>query len=43
MSSARVAFPGAEPEWLTFDCNGTLIQWDESLVAAVETILIGWG
>lgn len=39
MSSARVAFPEAGPEWLTFDCNGTLIQWDEGLVAAVETVL----
>jgi len=27
------------PAWLTFDCYGTLIQWDEGLVAAVETIL----
>lgn len=27
------------PEWLTFDCYGTLIQWDEGLLAAVENIL----
>ena len=30
---------GTRPEWLTFDCYGTLIQWDEGLLAAVETIL----
>lgn len=30
---------GARPEWLTFDCYGTLIQWDEGLVAAVQRIL----
>ncbi len=27
------------PRWLTFDCYGTLIQWDEGLLAAVERIL----
>lgn len=27
------------PKWLTFDCYGTLIQWDEGLLAAVEEIL----
>ncbi|WP_191578724.1 haloacid dehalogenase type II [Achromobacter insolitus] len=27
------------PQWLTFDCYGTLIQWDEGLQAAVEKIL----
>jgi len=27
------------PLWLTFDCYGTLIQWDEGLRAAVEQIL----
>jgi len=27
------------PVWLTFDCYGTLIQWDEGLTAAVEQIL----
>jgi hypothetical protein len=31
--------PGTRPEWLTSDCYGTLIQWDEGLLAAVETIL----
>jgi 2-haloacid dehalogenase len=31
--------PGSKPRWLTFDCYGTLIQWDEGLVAAVERIL----
>jgi 2-haloacid dehalogenase len=30
---------GAKPKWLTFDCYGTLIQWDEGLIAAVERIL----
>jgi 2-haloacid dehalogenase len=30
-----------KPEWLTFDCYGTLIQWDEGLVKAVEEILAG--
>jgi 2-haloacid dehalogenase len=30
---------GPRPEWLTFDCYGTLIQWDESLLRAVQTIL----
>lgn len=27
------------PEWLTFDCYGTLIQWDEGLHTAVTRIL----
>ena len=27
------------PLWLTFDCYGTLIQWDEGLQAAVAEIL----
>jgi 2-haloacid dehalogenase len=27
------------PEWLTFDCYGTLIQWDEGLIAAIRSIL----
>lgn len=31
--------PGTRPQWLTFDCYGTLIQWDEGLLAAVQTIL----
>lgn len=29
----------SKPTWLTFDCYGTLIQWDEGLKAAVHTIL----
>ena len=29
------------PQWLTFDCYGTLIQWDEGLQAAVARILAG--
>jgi 2-haloacid dehalogenase len=31
----------AKPLWLTFDCYGTLIQWDEGLLAVVEQILAG--
>lgn len=31
------------PEWLTFDCYGTLIQWDEGLLAAVREILTDRG
>src|SRR6516225_2627583 len=27
------------PDWLTFDCYGTLIQWDEGLIAAARRIL----
>lgn len=30
---------GPRPEWLTFDCYGTLIQWDEGLLIAVKAIL----
>ena len=30
---------GSRPKWLTFDCYGTLTQWDEGLLAAVNTIL----
>ena len=30
---------GTKPQWLTFDCYGTLIQWDEGLIQAVDTIL----
>ena len=29
------------PQWLTFDCYGTLIQWDEGLQAAIARILAG--
>ncbi len=34
-----MALQGSKPTWLTFDCYGTLIQWDEGLLAAVEKIL----
>ena len=34
---------GARPEWLTFDCYGTLIQWDEGLAAALHQILTNKG
>lgn len=30
---------GPKPTWLTFDCYGTLIQWDEGLLAAMDKIL----
>lgn len=30
---------GRRPQWLTFDCYGTLIQWDEGLLAAMKRIL----
>lgn len=35
--------PGSRPTWLTFDCYGTLAQWDEGLVSVVEDILAGHG
>lgn len=31
----------SRPTWLTFDCYGTLIQWDEGLQNAVTAILAG--
>lgn len=31
--------PTPQPLWLTFDCYGTLIQWDEGLLAAVQNML----
>jgi 2-haloacid dehalogenase len=34
-----MALSGARPEWLTFDCYGTLIQWDEGLLAVIQHIL----
>jgi 2-haloacid dehalogenase len=34
-----MSLSGPKPQWLTFDCYGTLIQWDEGLVASVEKIL----
>ncbi|NWD48126.1 HAD family hydrolase, partial [Pseudomonas gingeri] len=30
---------GEKPTWLTFDCYGTLIQWDEGVRAALTQIL----
>lgn len=38
-----MALSGTRPPWLTFDCYGTLIQWDEGLVAAADTIMAGHG
>ncbi|ARU87166.1 haloacid dehalogenase type II [Pseudomonas sp. M30-35] len=29
----------AKPQWLTFDCYGTLIQWDEGLLECVRELL----
>ena len=34
-----MALSGPRPKWLTFDCYGTLIQWDEGLIEAVARIL----
>jgi 2-haloacid dehalogenase len=34
-----MSLSGPKPQWLTFDCYGTLIQWDEGLIAAVRRIL----
>ncbi len=34
---------GSRPTWLTFDCYGTLIQWDEGLLAAMDKILSAKG
>jgi 2-haloacid dehalogenase/putative hydrolase of the HAD superfamily len=34
---------GTRPAWLTFDCYGTLIQWDEGLLQAMERILSAKG
>lgn len=34
---------GSKPAWLTFDCYGTLIQWDEGLLAAMHKILSAKG
>lgn len=34
---------GPKPTWLTFDCYGTLIQWDEGLLAAMDRILSAKG
>lgn len=34
-----MAINGPRPTWLTFDCYGTLIRWDEGLLEAVQKIL----
>ena len=34
-----MALSGNAPSWLTFDCYGTLIQWDEGLLGAINRIL----
>ncbi|KQV70364.1 haloacid dehalogenase type II [Rhizobium sp. Root1220] len=34
---------GERPTWLTFDCYGTLIQWDEGLLEAMDKILANKG
>jgi len=34
-----MALWGEKPRWLTFDCYGTLVQWDEGLLSAVSDIL----
>ena len=34
---------GERPAWLTFDCYGTLIQWDEGLATAVSLIVARHG
>ncbi|KGM32663.1 haloacid dehalogenase type II [Inquilinus limosus] len=34
---------GPRPAWVTFDCYGTLIQWDEGLRDAVRILLAGRG
>ncbi|MFK7964325.1 MAG: HAD hydrolase-like protein [Burkholderiaceae bacterium] len=38
-----MAISGSKPSWLTFDCYGTLIQWDEGLLQAVQSILANLG
>lgn len=38
-----MTLPGNRPTWLTFDCYGTLIQWDEGLLAAMDAILSAKG
>lgn len=38
-----MTLPGNRPGWLTFDCYGTLIQWDEGLLAAMDAILSAKG
>ncbi|MBX4862794.1 haloacid dehalogenase type II [Rhizobium sophorae] len=38
-----MTLPGPKSTWLTFDCYGTLIQWDEGLLAAMDRILSAKG
>ncbi|KAA0688139.1 haloacid dehalogenase type II [Neorhizobium sp. P12A] len=38
-----MTLPGNKPGWLTFDCYGTLIQWDEGLLAAMDAMLSAKG
>lgn len=38
-----MALSGPRPRWLTFDCYGTLAQWDEGLLHAVTAILARHG
>jgi 2-haloacid dehalogenase/putative hydrolase of the HAD superfamily len=39
--ATEMTLSGPHPKWLTFDCYGTLIQWDEGLLAAMDRILAG--
>jgi len=34
-----MSLTGKKPAWLTFDCYGTLVQFDEGLLDAVTRIL----
>lgn len=43
MAPSQPSSFGARPLWLTFDCYGTLIQWDEGLDAAVAAICARYG
>jgi 2-haloacid dehalogenase/putative hydrolase of the HAD superfamily len=38
-----MSLTGSKPSWLTFDCYGTLIQWDEGLLSAMDKILSAKG
>ena len=35
-----MSIDGRHPKWVTFDCYGTLVQWDEGLLDAVRDILM---
>ncbi|TWF50401.1 haloacid dehalogenase type II [Neorhizobium alkalisoli] len=43
MTNDATGLNGQKPTWLTFDCYGTLIQWDEGLLAAMDAILSSKG